>query len=504
MPDTQDKQQDSGSPQPKIDNKETWKIALERIQLQVSPQNFTAWFKNTSLAPIQNGIATVECPNSFTREWLDTNHHKLITSIIRTITKQDLDVVFAVRPPTPENTSENPFSQEQPQAEASKPAHAQSAAQAPQTTASPDTRYDNLSISPEEAPIFNVEYTHQTLVQTAQERAFLNPNYQFENFVVGSSNRLAHAAAEAVAENPGRSYNPFFIYGGTGLGKTHLSQSIGNRIINEDPNKKVLYCPSETFLNEMVESIRNDKASEFRNNYRKLDVLILDDIQFISNWEGAQTELFHTFNTLYQAGKEIILLADRPPREIDNLADRLRSRFEGGMVADIHEPDYELRVAILRQKAQEKNITLPENIILFIAQSVEDNIRELEGALMKISTHMKFGGNTPDEKEVALILKLDPESKRKKNSPKDVITGVCKTFGVTTRDVRGKRRTAEVVIPRQVCMYVLRKDLELPLEQIARELNRSDHTTVMHAIERVEEKMDEDDNFKERVREVRV
>lgn len=468
-----DKSQE-GFIKPTFNTDEIWKIALEQVQLYISPQNFNAWFKNTSLLKIEDGIATIVCPNAFSREWLDANHHKLFSMIFEKVTNNKLEVVFVV-------DTQNSVT--------------------PSGTEEPD-RYDQNSFSPNEAPIFNIPFTHQNLYAEAQHKASLNPAYIFDTFIVGSSNRLAHAAAEAVADKPGLSYNPLFIWGGVGLGKTHLSQAIGNRILNTDPNKKILYCSSETFLNEMVESIRSGKAPEFRQNYRRLDMLIIDDIQFISEWQRAQEELFHTFNTLYQSGKQIVLISDRPPKQIDNLTDRLRSRFEGGMVADISEADYELRIAIIQQKAQERGILLPEHILDFVAKSVDSNIRELEGALIRIGTHVKLGGTMPNEKEIARILEIDPESKRKHTSPHDIIHKICEEFGVSVRDVRGKRRTADLVVPRQVCMYVLRKELDLPLEQIARELNRGDHTTVMHAIGRVEEKMEDDEDFKERVREM--
>ncbi|MBN2101075.1 chromosomal replication initiator protein DnaA [Candidatus Dojkabacteria bacterium] len=466
-----------GTSSPTVNTEEIWKIALEQIQLRVSPQNFSAWFKNTYLSKIENGIATVACPSNYAREWLDTNHTKLIKIILQSITKTDNEVIFTVENEEDAGVYKEP--------------------------ASTENRYEGLSISPEEAPIFNISYTHQNLVEEAQQKGALNPSYLFENFVVGDSNKLAHAASEAVADNPGRAYNPFFVYGGVGLGKTHLIQAIGNRILNKDPNRKVQYCPSETFLNEMVEAIRNDRTIEFRQNYRQLDTLIIDDIQFISSWEAAQKELFHTFNTLYQANKQIILASDRPPEQIDGLTDRLKSRFRGGMVADINEPDYELRIAIIKQKAEEKGIVLPENLLTFIAKSFEENIRELEGSLIRVATHVKYGGVVPTEDEVAKILEIDAESKRKRVSPREIIRAVCKEFNASVRDVRGKRRTAEIVLPRQVCMYLLRTELELPLEQVAKELNRSDHTTVLHAIERVEERMEEDEGFKGRVKGLR-
>ncbi len=469
-----------GTKSPTIDTEEIWKIALEQIKLRVSPQNYSAWFKKTYLKDIENGIATVVCQSNYARDWLDTNHHKLIKNIVQNITKSDLELVFTVGTSQPSQESKQPEQEQD------------------------NNRYDHLTLSPDEAPIFNIKYNHQNLFEDAQEKASLNPAYIFESFVVGPSNRLAHAAAEAVAENPGKSYNPLFVYGGVGLGKTHLIQAIGNRILNKDPNKKVLYCPSETFLNEMVEAIRGDKNIQFRQEYRELDVLIIDDIQFISNWEMAQTELFHTFNTLYQANKQILFASDRPPQEIEDLTDRLRSRFQGGMVADISEPDYELRIAIIKQKAENKGIILPDNVLTFIAKSFEQNIRELEGALVRIATHVKIGGNIPSEDEISKILEIDTESKRKRVTPRELIRDVCESFNISVRDVRGRRRTAEVVVPRQVCMYLLRKELGMPLEKVAHELNRKDHTTVLHAIDRVEEKMEEDEDFEEQVKDLKV
>ncbi len=458
-----------GTKNPTINTDEIWKIALEQIRLKVSPQNFTSWFKNTNLIRIENGIATIECSSNFAREWLDTNHHRMVQQIIQNVTQSDIEIMFSVG--EHRNLSENP-----------------------------DSRYANLSFSAEEAPIFNVDYSFAQQLEESQRKAGLNPIYTFDNYVVGPSNRVAHAAAEAVAENPGRSYNPFFIWGGTGLGKTHLSQAIGNYVLHKDPNKKILYVSSETFLNEMVDAIRNDKNQQFRQNYRKLDVLIIDDIQFISEWQRAQEELFHTFNTLYQAGRQIVFASDRPPSQIEKLTDRLRSRFQGGMVADISSPDYELRIAIVKQKAEDREVFLPDKLLNFIAKAFENNIRELEGALMKIATHVKYGGSVPTEEEAAKILEIDPESKRRRIAPRDIILGVAKGYNVSVRDLKGNRRLKEFVEPRQVCMYLLRKELGLPLEQVAKELNRQDHTTVLHAIERVEDRMEQDEIFKEKVR----
>jgi len=459
-----------GSKEKVIDTNEVWKIALEKIQMKITSQNFSAWFKNTELAQVENGIATISCPSNFAREWLDSNHHKLIKNLLEEITGRDIDIVFEI-----DGGEEKVKS-----------------------------RYDGTTISPNEAPIFNIPYTHQNLVDDAREKGNVSPLYTFETFVVGSFNKLAHAAADAVSDNPGRSYNPLFIYGGVGLGKTHLMHAIANRVINRDPNKKVLYCPSESFLNEMVNSIRKGNTNEFRNMYRKLDILMIDDIQFISNWDMAQTEIFHTFNTLYQTGKQIVLASDCPPREIEKLTDRLKSRFEGGMVADISAPDYETRIAIIKQKADDKGIFLPDYILNFVAKEFDDNIRELEGALIKVGTHVKIGGTIPSQEEVAMMLHIDSASKRKKTSPRDIIRNVSKEFGISVKDIRGKRRTSEIVVPRHICMYLMRKELDLPLERIARELNRNDHTTVLNAVDRIEEKMEEDETLKEKIHNIEL
>lgn len=483
-----------GTQQPEYNLSEIWKIAHEQFQIRLSPQNYASWFKNTSLQSIENGIATVGCQSTYNRDWIEMHHGPLVKNILNQITKSELSVVFTVTKSV--DTQDSAPDSEEGSKSASSP---DSASNSTPTEITPENRYQNMALSPEEAPIFNIGYTHQNLFEDAQKKANLNPEYNFEKFVVGDSNRLAHAAAEAVAQNPGRSYNPLFLYGGVGLGKTHIMQAIGNRILSNEPNKKIFYCSSEQFLNQMVEAIRGDKNVEFRNNFRKLDVLMIDDIQFISEWERAQQELFHTYNTLFQSGKQIILASDRRPEEIEKLEDRLRSRFQGGMVADISKPNLELRMAIVKLKAEERGIILPPYVLDLIAKYIEDNIRELEGALTKIGTYVKIGGVVPSEEEVAKILEVDAESKRKKYSPKDIVRSVCKEFGISVKDIRGRRRTAEIVEPRQVCMYLLRKELDLPLERVARELNRSDHTTVLHAIERVEEKMEIDEGFKERV-----
>ncbi|MBN1617974.1 chromosomal replication initiator protein DnaA [Candidatus Dojkabacteria bacterium] len=465
--------ENKGTKKPVINLDELWKIAMDRVKIDVSPTNFNSWFKDLKLIRVQNGEAVIVCENPFVKDWIEKQYHKKLKKIFTEITRRETKIILTA----PNSSIEKKNKEEE----------------------HPDKRYEGNYLTVEEAPIFNIEYSHQNYYESSQQKAGLNPNYLFENFIVGDSNRVAHAASEAVADNPGNAYNPLFIYGGVGLGKTHLIHAIGNRILNKDPNKKILYCSSETFLNEMVEAIRTDKNIEFRRKHRELDVLMIDDIQFISNWEKAQIELFHTFNTLQQANKQIIFASDRPPEQIEKLTDRLRSRFQGGMVADISKPEYELRSAIIKQKSQDKGISLPQNILDYLAKLYDDNIRELEGSLIKVSSHIHFGHIMPDEAEIAKILGIDPASKQRRFTSKEIIRAVCKEFNVSVRDVRGKRRTADIVLPRQVCMYLLRKELDYPLERVAKELNRLDHTTVLHAIERVEDKIAVDDRLKNRV-----
>jgi chromosomal replication initiator protein len=275
-------------------------------------------------------------------------------------------------------------------------------------------------------------------------------------------------------------------------------QAIGNEILKRDPNKKVKYISIEQFLNEMVEAIRTKKNEDFRNKYRAVDLLIIDDVQFVETWESTQEELFHTFNTLYQANKQIILASDRPPKEIRNITDRLRSRFEGGMVADMQSPDYETRVAILRQALSEKNYTIPDEYIELIAKNLESNIRELEGALTKVVSLFKLGVE-PTQEDVAKILQIDLETKRKRMTPKKIIDTVSEVFDVKPSEIKGKRRTAYIAQSRQIVMYILRTELEIPLEKVAQEVNRKDHTTVIHACDKIENLMEENPRIAKKI-----
>ncbi len=341
-------------------------------------------------------------------------------------------------------------------------------------------------------PIFREENNVEAQKQKALEQSQLNPDFSFENFVTGTGSRLAHAVSLAVTEQPGKAYNPVFFYGRTGVGKTHLMQAIGNEILNKNPHKKIIYCNSEQFLNEVIHAIRSGKTEDFRNNYRKLDVLIIDDIHFITSSPKTQEELFHTFNSLHLNKKQIIMASDRPPKDINGLTDRLRSRFEGGMICDIQPPDYETRMAILLKKVEEQDVQISQKILDLIALNINTNVRELEGAVTKVATMIKVLGVDMPEEEVLRILELDIENKRKNISPEKVINVVSEVFELNPKDIKGKKRTAYIAKARQTAMFILRETLEIPFEKAAKCVNRKDHTTVLHACEKIKAEMEKD------------
>jgi chromosomal replication initiator protein len=339
--------------------------------------------------------------------------------------------------------------------------------------------------------------THQRIADSN-----LNEKYTFANFVVGNSNRLAHAASVSVSEHPGKNYNPLFIYGPTGLGKTHLLQAIGRSILDSKPGKKVLYCTTENFLNDLVTAIRSNTTEQFRHKYRKLDALLIDDIQQISKAKETQTAFFNTFNTLFQAAKQIVITSDRTPDEIPNIEERLISRFKGGMVADITNPDFEERVAILEQKQKDFGLNLPDKFIKFIAEIITDNTRTLEGALQKVNLYNTMKKGKDGEltlAEIAKILGQDPNSKRKKVKLSTIFRTVAKEFDISVKDIKGPRRTKDVAFARQVCMYILREEFGYKLKEVSELLKRNDHTTAIHAIDKIHSTMQSNLTFREQV-----
>lgn len=454
------------------DLKEIWKIALAQIEVKIdSPAHFKTWFGSTELVTVEGKKAIIGVKNSYTSDWLRRKHLETIKKTLDHITKDDLSIEFEIL-----------------KGLANK--------EAPKVTKT------DLQYNP--APILNMKDGISPDFSTIVSQANLNPLYNFPNFVVGPSNRLAHAASVAVAENPGKTYNPLFIYGQTGLGKTHLAEAIGQKILEKSQSKKVLYIASETFLNEMVNAIKTGKTRDFRNKYRFLDLIIIDDIQMISKWEQTQDELFNTFNALYNKNKQIILISDRPPQKIHNLEARLKSRFQGGMVVMVENPDYETKLAILEQKAKQSNIHLPTFMIEYIAKNVSQSIRELEGSLKQVALYNEVKQADLTIAEIANILGTDEVSKRDKTKPKDLIKLVSREFRVTSKDVLGRSRKSDIAFARQVIMYLLREDFGYKLEDVAELLNRKDHTTVMHGVDKIKSKVQLDKGFEEQIQAIRA
>ena len=447
-----------------------WKITKEHLKLTITNRVFQSLFANSYIEDISNGVVQISCDSDYKMEKILRDYKAILRQAITKATGKILEIEINVN-----QTIDTPIK----------------------------TKYEyHDPLNNQTMDLFSEAEKEKKQLETRLEESHLNQKYLFSNFVVGPNNRLAEAVAQAVVENLGKVYNPLFFYGNTGLGKTHLMQAIGNELLRKDPTKKVIYISIEQFLNEMVESIRTKRNEDFRNKYRAVDLLIIDDLQFVETYPRTQEELFHTFNALYQANKQIILASDRPPKEIKNLTDRLRTRFEGGMVADIQPPDYETRLAIIKQIMEEKgkNIEIPDEYIDLIAKNIQSSVRELEGAVVKVCTLFKLG-NTPSYEDVSRILQIDIDYKRKTITTAKVIAAVSEVFDIKISEIKGKRRTSYASKCRQVVMYILRKELELPLEKIAKEVNRKDHTTVINACDRVVKLMGTEPKFNERVEE---
>lgn len=453
---------------------ELWQLALQKIQINVSPQTFQTWFSQTRLVEVKGGVAKVACKNTFIVQTLENRYYNLVQNTIGEIKDEKINVLFLAMP-----DAVPPVQQK--------------------INLSQNSQNINTLISVD-TPVENIE----EVINQAVLKGNLNPKYVFETFIVGPSNRLAHAAATAVAENPGHAYNPLFFYGNVGLGKTHLIQAVGHHVLRVNPKMKVLYSPLETMLNEFIQSIQSGKGSnDFKNKYRQLDLLIIDDIQFISGKDAYQTEFFNTFNTLYQANKQIIIASDRPPSEISLLEERIRSRLEGGMTADINAPDYETKIAILRRKLEEKKSNLPDAVLGVIADNVDSNIRELEGALSKIITYYSISDTPLTLDDIEKILQRDKKNLKKDIKPRDIIRKVASSFSISEDEILGLIRTQRIAMARQVCMYLMKKELGITLMQIASYLKRKDHTTVIHGIDKVESEISRNREIKDMIIEIR-
>lgn len=420
---------------------ELWKTALANIELTLSKASFITWFKYTSIIKNLNGIVVIGVPNGFSREWLENKYNKVILGVLRNLDKDIKEVQFEINGNAPGTQIK---------------------------TTQPNTPQHQLGL-------LDVKIDKDTN---------LNPRYTFNSFVVGASNELAYAAALAVTKNIGKTYNPLLIYGGVGLGKTHLLQAIGNEIFTKYDNKKIKYLSSEKFTNEFIESVKNKDMSNFKNKYRKIDVLIIDDIQFLANKEQTQEEFFHTFNTLYDKNKQIILSSDQPPGSITAIDDRLRSRFDGGMIADISLPDYETRVAILRTKLEEKSQELPDDIIDYLASNIKKSIRELEGALNKVIVIYELNQGLPQNQLIKILAEFNTTQQRI-TTPAKIIETVVKFYDIHLNDMVQRSRKKNLVKPRQVAMYLLREELGYSYPNIGEKFGDRDHTTIIHACEKI-------------------
>lgn len=444
------------------DPNELWKTTLAQIEIKLdAPAQFRTFFQDTKVLKLDGKKAIIGVPNPYTSEWLKARHEGLIRETISYVYGEALTPIFEV------------YTRE---------------------------AVEDPNQKKEEMPLLDVENGIMGSVLDTISQSGLNTRYSMSNYIVGNPNKIAHAAGLAVIDKPGKLYNPLFIHGKTGVGKTHLAQAIGRAILERDLRKKIIYTSSEGFLNDMVMAIKTGKQDKFRAKYRPVDVLIIDDMQLISKWIHTQVEFFNTFNELYNSGKQIIFIADRRPEDMKDVEERLRSRMQGGMVVHVGQPDYEMRLAIVQQKNEESGLGLNPSILEFVARSINDNVRALEGSLQKVAlfNQMKPDGDLSLE-EVAHTIGKDSKTKQEQVRVPKILKEVAKSFGITVKDLKGPKRTKDLALARQVAMFVLREEFDYKLEEVAKFLNRKDHTTVLHAVDKVKSKMMIQDEFNHQV-----
>lgn len=428
-----------------------WESVLGLIKVELTEVSFNTWLKSIEPISLEDDEIILGAPNDFTKGILEGRYFNLIKNAIKQVTGKNYQIRFII----------------------------------------PGEQVKQTQVQPEKE------------TTKAMNKSQLNPKYTFSTFVTGKSNDFAHAASVAVAEAPAQAYNPLFIYGGVGLGKTHLMHAIGHYILSQNPDSKVVYVSSEKFTNELINSIREYRNEEFRNKYRNVDVLLVDDIQFIAGKEGTQEEFFHTFNALHEANKQIIISSDRPPRDIPTLEDRLRSRFEWGLTTDIQAPDLETRMAILRKKATLENLEIPDEVVLLIANTIHSNIRELEGALIKVVAYSSLTNRTITEELAEEALKDIISNHKPVEITVDLIKDkVSKRFNIRIDEFSSKKRTRAIAYPRQVAMYLTRELTDLSLPKIGDEFGGRDHTTVIHACEKINNDMNRDHLFKKKIEDI--
>ncbi len=436
-----------------------WEKVLERLCGTVNPQSFHTWFKPTRLVGYSEGKLTVEGPNPFFIDWLSEHHHSKIARAASEVIGKRVVVEFTSAPVPPR---------------------------------APSPIYNEPAPAVSESP------------RSLQSGVRLNARYTFDEFVVGSGNRLTHAAALAVSENPARAYNPLFIYGGVGLGKTHLLQAIGHHIIRDDPGARIAYVSTESFMNELIHAIKTGITLEFKERYRKVDVLLVDDIQFLAGKESTQEEFFFTFNALHNANKQIVVTSDSPPKEIPRLQQRLTSRFEWGLITDIQPPDLETRIAILQKKVEKEKIQISHDVIQIIAESVKNNIRELEGSLIKLLACASLTRREINEEMALGVLRdIVKSTTRKKPSVQAIIKTVAQDFDVPQDSLRARTRISRVVLARQVSIYLCRQLTDLSLVNIGKFFGGRDHSTILHSLKKIERLILEDPAMREKVERVK-
>jgi len=442
---------------------EIWQLTLEELSKELNKPSFETWFNLTRPVSLENRCLIIEVPNDFTKEWFETRYKNQIINALKEITTEEHRVNFVISSEFQDNRNPESLGDE----------------------------YDHSSD-------FSSHKKEDEHLKNKYISSF-NPRYTFDTFVVGACNRLSHAASLAVAESPARAYNPLFIYGGVGLGKTHLLHAIGQySLINHDFSR-VFYFSSEKFTNEFINAIRDNKTLDFRNKYRNMDILLIDDIQFLAGKEQTQEEFFHTFNTLHDNNKQIIISSDRPPKEIPTLEDRLRSRFEWGLITDLQTPDLETRTAILKKKALSDGMDIPDEVLHYIASKVITNIRELEGALIRIVAYASLS-EAPVTLELTEAALQDIIFTRQKNiTVKTVIDVTAENFNLKPEEILSKKRTQDIAMTRQVAMYLCRMLTDLSLPKIGEEFGGRDHTTVLHAFKKIDTLITKNSDFKNRI-----
>ena len=443
-----------------MNNQQLWQAILGGLEISLSKANFNTWFKNTSILERGPDHIIIGVPSDFYKNWIAQKYQQEMLKALKSIAPEIKEIKYQI-------------------------GNAQA-----------------LTAAAKKAPVKQTTETQpqkENLSPTQNNFSGLNSKYTFETLIIGKNNELAHAVSQAVAKNPGTQYNPLFIYGGVGLGKTHIMHAVGHRLLQTNPRTRILYLTAEKFANDYIDAIKQKKMDDFKKEYRSVDALLIDDIQFMAGKEGFQEEFFHTFNELKDKNKQIIITSDRPPKEIPSIEQRLVSRFEWGMVADIQAPDLETRMAILRTKMEKKNVVIGEDILFYIAENVQNNIRELEGALNRLAVYQQMENRGLVLEQAKTILASIVSTKKRMTSPKKIAESVAEFYNITMEDLVKQSRKKEFVKPRQIAMFLIRKQLDNSFPSIGDFFGGRDHTTVMHAVEKVENTISQNNSFKQEV-----